>query len=260
MSDMKKRKFIFILTALLLLTGLFALAKNYQWLGLGSEDSGEVPDAKTELQKLYSAYNKPDTSFGMKGSIRLFDQEDNNTLKEVTPFRYTKSGSEYYCQLGFLQTICADTIGIQIDTLNKQLMVSKINAAMLSDATGSLLPFSKFIQDERTFHAEVAILRKDKEYAITITDESTPAIKKATVFYDPATYRVLKAEIEWWKEATAGSGEADQNRTWLTRIEYEHLAVTRERVADRINSIIVWKEGKIMPAPAYRGYEFQSTF
>lgn len=254
---MKKRKIIIALIGMLFLTGLYALARNYRWIGSGVD---ELPDARQEIEKIYSLYNKQDTSFTIRGVIRLLDSEKDNAVKEVTPFVYTKHQAQYYSSLGYVQTLCANGMGIQLDTVNRYIVVSRVDPSLLDNSQNSLLPFTQFMQDTATYKTTIAAVQKGREYAITITSEASPDIKKATIFYHPATYRIIKSEIEWWKSATAGLNENEQDQTWVTRIEYEHTTATGETAAERINKIVVSMNGKIEPAPAYRGYEFQSAF
>jgi hypothetical protein len=257
---MKRNRNIFLVIILLFVSGLVALAANNDWLGSGGNNDDDLPDAKAELMQLYATYSRPDSSFAMKGVIRLHDNENENLLKEETPFQYIKIQSQYYCRLGYMQTFCADSLLVQLDTLNRQIVVAKFDPAVLAGLTGSLLPFEKFMKQKADFKFDVSIAGGKKQRTLTVRNDLAPEIKRASVSYDPDTYRIISSEIEWWKDALAGSGESDQNKTWVTRIEYEHGAAAGEPIVTRINKIFTVKNGKIEPAPVYMGYEFQTTF
>jgi hypothetical protein len=257
---MKKRNILITLTAaILLVSGAVALAGNFKWLG-NRDANDELPDSREELKRLYAVYSKPDSSFAMKGVIRLHDTENKNALTEETPFQYVKVGSACYSQLGYLQTFCADSFFLQLDTLNKQILLSKFDSRLLSDVNQSLFPFEKYMNDtSSSYLVKIVAGRKGKDRSLTVTNDAIPEIKQSVVFYDPVTYRINRVEIEWWKDATAGLSEDDQNRTWFTSIDYQHMPATMSP-ASKIYSIITVKNGRIELAPAFRDYEVQSTF
>jgi hypothetical protein len=258
---MNKKKIILTAGVLLLVTGLLAIANNFHWLGLNSSDNKtELPDAKEELRKLYAVYNRPDTSLNIKGVIKLYDRENKDALKEKTPFSYSKKGIQQYSQLGYVQTFINDSLLVQLDTLNKYIIVSKTGAGSIPQSGQTILPFEKFVQDTSTFKIELTVTEKNKERVLTIKSDLNPGIRSSAIYYDPATYKISKAEIEWWKEAMVYENEDTDKKTWLTVMEYSYPVLSEIPVVEKIKKIIIIKDGKVEPAPAYKEYQFQVTF
>ena len=69
------------------------------------------------------------------------------------------------------------------------------------DALQSGLPFERFMHDTSGFKINASISEKNQERVLTIVSELNPEIKSSMIYYDPVTYRIKKAEIEWWKDA-----------------------------------------------------------
>jgi len=253
---MNKRKFFIPIAVLLVLSGVFAIANNNHWL-TPDHNKNELPDAKEELRKLYAIYNKQDTSLTINGIIRLYDRENKDALKEQTPFSYSKKGKRVFNQLGYLQTFFEDSLIVQLDTVNKYIAVSKITEGV-QESVQNGLPFERFMQDTSTFKITATVSEKNKERALTVISELNPEIKSSVIYYDPVTYKIKKAEIEWWKEAPIYDKEAVSKKIWLTIMEYTYPAGMSN--PESIKEIIVWKDGKPEPAKAYKDYQVHVTF
>jgi hypothetical protein len=258
---MNKKKIILTAVVLLLVTGLLAIANNFHWLGLNRNGNNtELPDAKEELRKLYAVYSNPDTSLNVKGIIKLYDRENKDVLKEKTPFSYSKKGTQLYSQLGYMQSFISDSLVVQLDTMNKYIVVSKTGIGSASQSVQTGLPFEKFMQDTSTFKIDVTITEKNKERVLIIKSDLNPEIRSSAIYYDPVTYKIRKAEIEWWKEAMVYENEDTDKKTWLTVMEYSYPVLSGTAIAEKIKKIIVMKDGKAEPTPAYKDYQFQVTF
>lgn len=260
---MKKTKMVIPVVIVLVLSGFFAVANNYHWFGWHTDTGKSIlPDAKDEMRKLYSLYNKQDSSFNIKGIIRLFDRENKNVLKEETPFLYSKQGRQFSSQLGYLQTFLIDSLLIQLDTLNKYIIVSKAddqlgNAPAVAE-TG--LPFEKFMQDTSLFKIEAIVSDSDKQRMLKIKSDLNPEIKALSIFYDPLTYTIKRVETEWWKDGGMYDSKNDGDKTWLTIIDYAYPARVDLSATEKVNKIIVRNDERISPAPAYKDYEIRVTF
>jgi hypothetical protein len=260
---MNKKKILIPLAVLLILSGLVAIAGNYHWFGLNivNKTTADLPDAKEELKKLYTVYSNPDSAMHIEGTIRLFDRENEDAFKEEAKFSYSRKGKQLFSELGPIQSVMADSIIVQLDTANKYILVSKIDGAAELPAQAAGLPFEKFMQDTSAFKIEAAVSEKGKERALTIKSELNPEIKSSTLYYDPATYRISHAEIEWWKEAIVYKDEDSQKKTWLSVIRYTYPLSSGKSAAEEIKKIIVInKEGKAEPAKAYNDYSIRSSF
>lgn len=258
---MNKKKVILTAGVLLLVTGLLAIANSYHWLGLNTEtNKTELPDAKAELRKLYMIYGKPDTSFYIKGIIKLYDHENKDALKEQTPFSYSKKGMQLYSQLGYLQTFISDSLAVQFDTVNKYITISKVDMQSLQLTGQTIMPFEKFMQDTSTFKIELTVTEKNKERALTITSDLNTEIKSTIIYYDTLTYKIRKVETEWWKEATVYASEDIDKKTWLTVMEYSYPSSPGISVAEKIKEIIVLKNGTAEATTPYKNYQVQVNF
>jgi hypothetical protein len=258
---MNKRRFIIPAIVVLVLSGLFAVAGNYHWFGgIKNSSPTNLPDAKEELKKLYLLYNRPDSSFNMEGTIRLFDRENKDAFKEETRFACYKQGKQYYSQLGYLQTFLSDTLVVQLDTVSKYITVSKISSSIRPEAMQTVLPFEKYMEDTSTFKIEATVSEKDNERSLLIKSDLTPGIKSYTVFYDPKTYRVKRIETEWWKQTATNDKEDDKNKSWLTVMEYNYPITSGLPVGERIKKIIVKDHDKIVPGQDYKEYKIRLTF
>lgn len=258
---MNKKKIILTGGVLLLVTGLLAIANNNHWFGLNSgDDKTKLPDAKEELRKIYTLYSKPDTSFYMKGVIKLYDHENKDALKEQTPFSYLKKGMQLYSQLGYLQTFISDSLVLQFDTVNKYITVSKVDLRSVQPAGQTGLPFEKFMQDSSSFEIEATVMEKNKERALTIKSDLNTDIKSSVIYYDPLTYKIRKAEIEWWKEAMVYGTEDRDKKTWLTVMEYNFPALPGISVTEKIKKIIVLKNGTAEATTTYKDYKVHVNF
>jgi len=257
---MNKKKLIIPAVIILVMSGLFATANNYHWFGINTGSPADLPGAKEELRKLYAKYSDPAASFNINGTIRLFDKENDDKLKEQMPFGYSKQGLQFYMRIGSQQTFFTDSLLLQLDTTNKYMIISAVNKESVPVPPSGVLPFEKFMQDTSIFKIEAVVSEKNKERALTIKSELNPEIKVSTIYYDPVTYTIRRAEIEWWKEATVYNNEDGRKKIWLTVIEYSYPASPVLPVTERIKKIIVQKNGKIEPVPAFSDYQVQSSF
>jgi hypothetical protein len=253
-----KKKLIIPGLALLVTTGLLAMVNSNHWFGSKAPGKNEFPDAKEELSKIYAVYGKADTSFTMKGRIRLFDREQKDSLAEEMPLFYCRQGAAFYGQLGYMQSFFDDGLLVQLDTVNKYIIVSKVEKEAAPVASSGF-PLEKFMEDTSAFKIQAAVIdEKSTERVMTIKSELTPEIKSTTIFYDPVTYVIKRAKIEWWKDALV-AGE-DGNKTWLTVIEYSYPAGRQVPIAEQVKKIITRKNDEVAPAPGYQNYEIRQTY
>lgn len=255
-----KRKLIISIVIVLMMSGLFAMAGNYHWFGFNAGSPADLPAAKDELRKLYAKYSDPAASFTINGTIRLFDKENDNALKEQMPFGYSKQGTQFYMQMGGQQTFFTENMLLQLDTANKYIIVSPVNKDAMPAAESGILPFEKFMHDTSTFKIEASVSEKNKERALSIKSELNPEVRVSTIYYDPTTYTIKRAEIEWWKEAMVLNTDEDKKKIWVTVLEYNYPAQAVMPVQERIKKIIVQKNGQVEPTPAYSDYQVQSSY
>ncbi|MBL7740730.1 MAG: hypothetical protein JNK14_16040 [Chitinophagaceae bacterium] len=257
---MNKKKLVIPALIILVLSGLFAVANTYHWFGMNRNNTADLPAAKEELRKVFARFSDPASIIHIRGTIRLFDRENNDALKEQISFSYSKQGQQFSSRVGYVQTFVADSLAIQLDTVNKYIILSRVDKGSELLTAQTALPFEKFMQDTSAFKIEAVVAQNNKERSLAIKSELSPEIKMTTIFYDPVTYTIKRAEIEWWKEPLVYKNEEDFKRTWLTVLEYTYPLSGGASVSEKIRKIIIQKDGKIEPGPAYRDYQVQSSF
>lgn len=255
-----KKKLIIPVAIVLLMSGLFAVARNYHWFGINERGIADLPGAKDELRKLYSRYGNPAATFTIAGTMRLFDKEDDNKLKEQMSFGYSKQGLQCYMWMGSQQTYMTDKLVLQLDTVHKYIVISPISTDATPLSASGVLPFEKYMEDTSAFKIKAVVSEKNKERSIEIISELDPEVKLSTIYYDPGTYAIRRAEIEWWKEPMIEDSKEGRKKVWLTTIEYNYPASAQVPVAERVKNIVVEKNGKYEPVPRFSDYQVQSSF
>lgn len=252
---MKRKRNIILLFLIFSLSGFFALATGKNWFGLGDADpDNELPDPKEEIRKLMEKYSNPDTSIALKADILLYDRENKDALKEKTPFSYERNKTQVAGQLGYLFTYVNDSLAVQVDTVNKIISVST-NRQEVNTSLQKGLPLEQYIADTGDFRLDATVTETKGVRKLSIESQADPRIKRSTLFYNPVDYRIQKAEIEWWKDAMFLGEKGDENRTWLTVMDYKYFPATGISISDKINEILRWQNGELLPAKAFQGYQ-----
>ena len=116
------------------------------------------------------------------------------------------------------------------------------------------------MQDTSTFKIDATITEKNKERVMTIKSDLSPEIRSSAIYYDPLTYKIMKIEMEWWKEAMVYGSKDMDKKTWLTVMEYKYPPSPGIFVTEEIKKIVTIKDGKAEPTPAYKDYQFEVAF
>ena len=258
---MNKTKIIIPVILLLVLTGFFAIANDQHWFGWNNNTPGKARDGKEELRKLYSRYNQADSSWHINGTIRLYDGEKNNgAQQEETSFNYIKKGLEFYSSFGYTRMISGKDLVIQIDTLNKYIVISKPVAMEDGAVKQTAFPFEKFMNEKSDFKIEASVSEHNDERTLVLNNELTPEIKYCSIVYDTANYQIRRCEIAWWKDALPGTDAEAAKKVWLTRIEYHYLPPVDLSTKDKIDEVITVKNNQIIPVGIYKDYQVEKTF
>jgi hypothetical protein len=99
------------------------------------------------------------------------------------------------------------------------------------------------------------IQSNDHERTISFQDDFRPEIRSYELTYDPATYRVKGAKIEWWKDGGAIRVTVDTSRVWISHIDYRLLPPADININEEINKIIIIKKDQIQPALQFQDYQ-----
>jgi hypothetical protein len=254
-----KKAFIPLL-ALIVLAGVLTAAGNYNWSGGMAGNLVNPPLAKDELKKLYAVYANPDSSLYTKGMVRLYDGEKNNKIMEEMAFSYLKKKKQFISQLGALQSLMGNSLFVQVDTVEKYIMVSKVKDTAKAPVEIGV-PYEKFLRDTAAFKIELVLTGKKTERSISIRSELNPEIKSSIVYYDTTTYKIRRMETIWWKDGVVYNDTASQKKTWLSVMDYTYSPVPATLVEDAIRRYItINAQGKAEATPAFLSYDLRSSF
>jgi hypothetical protein len=220
-------------------------------------EENEYPPVKEEFARLYDRLNGKDSTLNLSGTIRLYDSETPNSIKETTPFSFTRSGSSFVSLLGSMQTMSNGHVFIQLDTTNRYLMVSPIDENALSSSAKAVMPFDALFSDTATFRMSGKVGGSATERFIELTSDFSPEIKSMTIYYDPANYMITHAELQWWKNNMIPNN-AKEPDTWITKIQYSYPLFIGLDIEDKISDIITINKNTVEPAAPYRDYRFNS--
>jgi hypothetical protein len=248
---MKKRKKIIALVGLLII-GSLAIAGNYSGWFNGSDNDNNQPDAKEEYRRLYERYTRTDSIMNLRGVITLYDGENPTTVKEQSNFEYAKQGKQFYSQLSSLQTFCDGKLVLQLDTVNKIIALSPMNSEDIP-ADQSQSSLNMFFSDTAAFRFSGGVSGNNQERTLTCRHELIPDIRLFRLIYDPVSYQLRKAEIEWWKNPLI-TDTTRKDEVWITKISYQNATPAPWKADELMNKIIRVTEKGIEPMTRYKDY------
>jgi hypothetical protein len=250
---MQKKKIIILLIVLVTITGLAIAGTRAGWF-TNSISVNELPGAKEEYQRICDRI-KNDTSINLEATIILYDGEDTATIKEKTTCRYIKKQDKYYSQFSYLQTFCNGRLIVQLDTVNQVIVVSQVQLERKRNKRAMQPTFDMLFSEQADFRITGKVTqRNDMEREITCQSDFNPEMKSFDIIYDPVTYQVKRAKIQWWKEGAIAETAAD-NQVWLTHIDYQPMPVVTINIEEEISKIITIKKDQIEPALKYQDYQ-----
>ena len=119
---MKIRNLILII---LVCIGLFAAAKAYLDHNKIGGDTNIHLSAEEEYKKITATFFDKNTNQHIEGEITLYDGENTSKEKEKSSFVFINYGQTFYSRLGYLQTFSNGNFVVQLDTVNKYLVILK---------------------------------------------------------------------------------------------------------------------------------------
>jgi len=253
---MIKRKFIIPVLCGLLAIGSIAVAGSHAgWLlRYAGRDAG-LPSAREEFKKLYERSMRQDSSIDLSGTILLYDGENRSKVKESNVFHFIKNTTGSYSQLGYLQSFSDGELLVELDTVNRLLVVA--GGRQQTGIMKTQPSVDALFSDTAAWRVTGIISERDHQRVIRFSSNLNPAIRSYSLIYDPATYRPTGAEIEWWKDAVVYD-TTHTNRVWITRISYQYHPPSELHVDEMIGRIITLENGHAVPAGTYKDYRMQS--
>jgi len=250
-----------LILSALLLSLLTAATAGYRWWKSRDKTPAlqrVLPSAPEELQKLIQQYRrKADSSASVAGTIRIYDRENKDLLKESKTFRYLRYGMEYYMQLSSLQFFCDGIWLVQLDTVNRQIVVEKAPPGGPGGMMSLAPPPEIFFSDTARLRISGTVMAEGDQRSLRLQSELNPEIRSSTLFYDTLSYQLNKAEIERWKPGTSPDEKGD--KIWLVKIDYQYPPAEKMDLRKKIKSIVSIDGHRVIPGAAYRDYEVNAN-
>ena len=241
------------------LIGLFAAGRRYTVsLSRPTKDS-VLPSAAEEYKRIMARYMGADSDINLSGTIRIYDGENKFSLKEERSFHYSRWGNQFYARLSRLQTFCNGKVVLQLDTLKKIVIVNKASAGRSSIATSGMQPFDRLFSDTVQFRLSGEVSEQGAVRTLRIVSDFSPEMRSFSLIYDTASYRLIRAEVEFWKRGTL-PGDQTADRIWLAKIEYHYGAPTVLDMDNPIRQVIVPEDNSVKLRDAYKDYQLNTNF
>lgn len=191
----------------------------------------------------------------LEAVITLYDGDDPATEKEKTTCRYIKRQEKYYSQFSYLQTWCNGSMVVQLDTVNQVIVVAPIIAGWKTNKKMQQPTIDMLFNEQAGFSITGKVTEKNNnERVISCQSDFNPEIRSYDITYDPASYKIKGATIQWWKEG-ATPGTASGNPVWISQIDYQPAPAVNMNIEEEISKIITIKKDQIEPAVKYEHYQ-----
>jgi|GEM_PF-2729083 len=241
-------KRLFLVTLAIAVLGMGAWAYTGKWWGRSTPLP--VIDGRFEWAKIVQQYQQPGQN--ITGSIRIYEDESLSQEKERMDFCFQKEGDNYFAQLGPAHTIKNGDLLIQMDNVQKIILVNRINESDNIPAA-SVLGFDQVMKDTSAFRIIGNVEAKSSTRTLALASDYSPEIRLARFTYDTASYRINSAVIEWYRRVDL----SEDNTVYYMQIDYAYPADKPASIADRFNAIVTKKEDKLVPTEKYSTYQFE---
>lgn len=152
-----------------------------------------LDDAWEEIQKI-SANNSED-SVMITGEISLFDNLDDQGIKEQQHFIVKQAGDDQWFHLDSFDRIQYDQTLFLIDHMEKEIVVQPTGAADSLMAAFKMMDPKKLKKMLVKDGATAEINREGGEKILTIIPGLMDAVNRYDIVYDTATYAIVKFRI-----------------------------------------------------------------
>lgn len=244
---------------LLVLAGVIAAVGPRLRSGVVAGGAGlrALPPASEEYGKLLRRFQAGGADMDISGTIRIYDQERESSLKEEKPFHFCRSGRQYFSQLSYLRTYSDGGLVLELDTVHRRMEVSKAPAGGLDSALAKI-PVEMLFSDTARCKLSGQVEEKGVERVLSLHNDYSPAVRVCRVYYDKTSYLLHRMEIEWWKDRSGLDTSA--NRVWLAKVDYTYQAPAACKPGDEMRRYIhVGTGGDIKATSAYSGYQVNVT-
>ncbi|MBV4358903.1 hypothetical protein [Pinibacter aurantiacus] len=250
---MKRKGFKILLIAVLSTAGVIALARTVYVKNDGRKKLPSA-DLKEELRKMYSN-TLTDSTIGVAATIRLFDGENPTIKKEEKTFSFYKSGEKLYSRLDNMQTLSDGKIVVQLDTVNKFVVVAAASAGENMQMASPLM-LQQLVSDSALSSITGFVEEENGNHIATFSNPNTPQIKSCSFTYDTLRYAISKASMAWWKDGVA-TDTTNAKRVWLTNIDYKKVMDVKYDVDAMINEIVIVKDNNVTLTEKYKDFQLR---
>ena len=93
---------------------------------------------------------------------------------------------------------------------------------------------------------------------LALQSAAHPEIRNCRIYYDTLSYRLHRAEIEWWKDLNGQNVKTD--RIWLAKVNYTYRSRGNVDIGQEMRRYIVGDPGGLKATEAYAGYTVHKNF
>lgn len=255
---MKKIK-SWLLLGLLLMIGLLTAIAGSRAGWFKDAPVVEQPEARDEYHQLCARYLQQDSLLNITGTILLYDGENTRQVKEQNSFHLAKHGRNVYNRLGHLQTFSNGAWTVQLDTLNRVMIVADGRHNAGTGQVNLHQSIDGLFSDTAAFRINGQVSGDDVVRTLSFRSDFNPEIREYRVTYDAKTYQLKKAVIEWWKDAVVLDTTAI-NRVWITQIDYRYNTPLDLAMDSRMQELITVKGKEVMPGSRYKDYQVHIAY
>lgn len=235
-----------------IMLGCVAVGFGAFYFAGNNDKEQKLPDVANELQQLIVHNSLQDSVFSIGGDIRITDSEDDSHVKEQSSFYVFKKDKQYYSQLSSQEIISDGVLSVQMDSVNKYMVVARAEN-IATESAKQILPVDEQMID--TANVKAAVTMKGIYREISYTNLLTPEIKVTHIIYDPATYKLKSAKIEWWKhpEMPGSTG------LWITDITYNDNLSRHLDINAKMKSVLAFKNDQLVIAERFKTYKIHNA-
>lgn len=255
---MKKGKFVLLSVLIVVVAGI-AAAANYSTWFRGLILAEELPDARVEYRKIIENLLQRDSAINLEGTILLYDGEEKSTVKENNDFRLFRKADQLYSRLAYLETFCDGKYMVQLDTVEQVIVVAKAGDIPELSSRGTRPALDLLFKDTAAFRIVGQSAKPGQNRKISLQTDLDPRIRLYTISYDPNTYQIRNAEIEWWKNEFDFEN-TDTTKVWITNIDYRYPAARDLNVPEMMSKVVQVNQDKAEPANQYKYYRLNVAF
>jgi hypothetical protein len=258
---MRVKTIVIFLFSFLTVAGVIAATAGRRWwqaLAPAVADKQVLPSAATEYARLLEHFRGIDSSMDISGTIRIYDGEKGEVLKQTSPFRSFRRGRAYFSELSYLRTYFDGELILIVDTVHRRLEVSRPIEQSSPGASMAGLPTDVLFDDSTRFGLSGSVAQLYGQRVLTLRSDLSPEIRLCRLYYDTISYRLQRSEIEWWKDRMGRDTSA--GNIWLAKVDYGYRPRAAEDIAAEMRVYIIQEAGKIRPAARYADYQIKVNF